>query len=81
MSQRITRVPDSAGKFGQTKIPFRAIFAAALLIAATAAAALISLRSAQRLDARGREAGFSQPIFGAADLQLGVNAAFDADDA
>ncbi|MCX6018620.1 MAG: O-antigen ligase family protein [Chloroflexi bacterium] len=55
----------------------RALSLVALLIAALAAAACFGLRSAQSLDARGREAEFPQPIFGAGQLQLGVNAALD----
>ena len=54
------------------------LFAIALsTIVALAAAAWFGLRAAQRYEARGRESDFPQPIFGAATLQLGVNATFD----
>jgi Beta-galactosidase len=55
----------------------RALTVIALLVLALSAAAWAGVRSAQRSEARGREAGFPQPTFGASSLQLGVNAALE----
>ncbi len=53
----------------------KTLFALALLTLGLAASAYAGLQSAERLEMRGRDAGFPQPVFGAGELTLGVNVA------
>ncbi len=56
---------------------YRALSLAALLILTLSITSLIGIRSAGALQARGRILPFPQPIFGAEQLRLGVNAALE----
>jgi O-antigen ligase len=65
-------------------MPVRRVALAAfglLLVCALATASWFGLRSAARLDARGRDDGFTSPIFGAQQLTVGVDAALEQYDA
>jgi O-antigen ligase len=56
---------------------YRALSLAALLVLALSITSFIGLRSAEAYETRGRTEGFPQPIFGAEQLRLGVDAALD----